>query len=82
MCPLRKNYTKAEIRKQTISKIRSVQTPCEDYLFRGNIKMSVIINGKTKADGDNVFKGVADALQGILFENDRQIVEGYFKHNR
>lgn len=27
-------------------------------------------------DGDNCFKSTADALQGVIYENDRQIVEG------
>lgn len=32
-----------------------------------------------RSDGDNVFKSVADALEGIFYANDRQVDEGSHK---
>lgn len=37
------------------------------------------VSPPSMADGDNLFKGVADGLQGVAFSNDRQIRTGAFE---
>ena len=37
------------------------------------------IQPTTRPDGDNIQKAIFDALQGIVFKNDSQIVSGSFK---
>jgi len=35
-----------------------------------------------RSDGDNVFKSVADALEGVAYDNDRQVDEGSHERMR
>lgn len=78
---MRKDNAKAKVRKPSVSKISCVQGASEDFVFRGFIGLEMHIKGKTRADIDNVAKGVADGLQGIAYENDRDIVEMYIKRD-
>jgi len=43
--------------------------------LEGDLKLSVIAHYKNKVhpDATNLFKGICDAWQGILYKNDRQI---------
>jgi Holliday junction resolvase RusA-like endonuclease len=69
-----------EMYNKAIQTIHSVQSALSDTLFGGYIGIELIVEGKTKADIDNVFKGVADSLQGVLYENDKQVKKGKFEH--
>lgn len=42
-----------------------------------------IVTGYTnkRADGDNIFKGIADSLQGFAYKNDVQVKVGIFYEN-
>lgn len=76
---IRKDNSTDEVYKQAIQTIHDIQGFMHDMLFRGDIKLKIIITGKTKADIDNIFKGVADSLQGLIYENDKQIIKGSFE---
>jgi len=73
-----KNDTKDEVFKQAVEAIRDIQGLMPDFLFRGSIGLKVTVEGKTRADIDNIFKGVSDALQGLIYKNDKQVVKGEF----
>ena len=69
-----------EAYNQAVQTIRDIQSVMSDSLSRDYLGIELIVEGKTTADIDNVFKGVADSLQGVLYENDKQIKKGYFEH--
>jgi len=82
--PIYKDDKKASFEQEynkAIQTIRYIQGSMPDLLFVGSLKLRVIIFGKSEADGDNIFKGVADAMQGVAYKNDKQIRRGFFDFN-
>lgn len=77
--PVCKDHTKTEVLQQAMAAIRNLQNNCQPEFFNSSIKLSIRIKGKTRADKDNIFKGIADGLQGYAFKNDKQIRSGYFE---
>ncbi len=66
-----KNNAKAEIREQAMEKICYLQGGGSNLLFVGDFEIKVKIVAKSKADIDNITKGILDALQGTAYGNDR-----------
>jgi len=50
----------------------------EPTLEKVRLTVDVYYKGKAVGDGDNVYKLVADALQGWAYVNDRQVRKGEF----
>jgi Holliday junction resolvase RusA-like endonuclease len=71
--PLLPNDTKAEILQQTMAALQHLQNDCGYNIPLGDVKLSLKLKGKSQADDDNIFKGVADALQGYAYKNDKQV---------
>jgi len=46
---------------------------------RLSLSVKIYTTGKRRPDGSNVFKSVEDGLEGVAYENDRQIVYGSFE---
>ena len=48
---------------------------CGNPLFEGNLEISLVAfyTNKTHPDTVNLFKGCCDALQEVIYKNDRQI---------
>ena len=65
--------SKAKIRKQAMEAIRDLQGCCPTNFFDSSVKLTVDVHAKTKADYDNIFKGIADSLQGFAYRNDKQV---------
>lgn len=78
--PLREDNATDEVYKQAVQTIRHIQSIMHDLLSRNDIELKLVVKGKTRADIDNIFKGVADSLQGLVYENDKQIKKGSFEH--
>lgn len=57
--------------------LRDIQSACPGEFFTGPLSLSVEIYGNKRADVDNLFKAVADGVQGVGYKNDKQIREGY-----
>lgn len=70
-----------EAHQQAIQTLRDIQGADIGLLFGSCVGIRCVINGKTPADIDNVFKGVADALQSHAYKNDRQVCEGYIRRD-
>lgn len=70
-----------ETYQQAIQALRDIQGACESMLFTGPVAIRVEIDGCKRSDLDNIFKGVADGLQGVCYENDKQVRQGLFTHN-
>lgn len=68
------------IYKQAMAVIRDIQSTMCDLLYHDDVEVEVDIIGKTKADSDNIYKGILDALQGIVYKNDRQVKKGSFEN--
>lgn len=47
-----------------------------DSKHHWSIRVLIYVCGKKYADNSNVRKGVEDALQGFIWENDKQIIAG------
>lgn len=62
-----------------VETLRNIKSLVSGVLFIGPIRLAVEAFGNKRADMDNVFKAVADSLQGVAYENDKQIWEGSFK---
>lgn len=75
---LRKDNSKAEICLDSIQAIPNLSAGSKDFLFAVPIRLRITVTGRTNADGDNIFKGVADSLEGLCFENDKYIKDGSF----
>lgn len=76
--PVRKDDTKAEIRKYAISPLLHIQADCTSKFYTRNVLLEVRLPRLGRADTDNVFKGIADAIQGLAYANDKQIKAGLF----
>ena len=61
-----------------IQTLRDIQGFMRDMCHRGPIGVEMDITGGKRADRDNVFKACADAMQGIVYKNDKQIKRGVF----
>lgn len=75
-----KNYPAPKVYGQEIQRISQLQAPSEGVLFTSNIGVEVDIEGKTRFDIDNILKAILDGLQGVAFENDRQVKECHIKN--
>jgi len=73
------NNPKAKVVRQKLSSVSSLFEVSSGLLFGGNFKIEVEIYGKSRADGDNILKGILDALQGVAYDNDRRCREGSFR---
>ena len=72
---LRKDNSKTKVRKQTVSSLQGVLRSNKPLLHEGPFRIEVEINGKCRADIDNVLKGVLDALNGVAYNDDRQCID-------
>ena len=70
-----KDNAETKIRLPKIQKVQGVRRSSCSTLFEGSFRIAVKINGKTRADIDNILKGVLDALNGIAYKDDRQCVD-------
>jgi len=59
----------------TIFNLKSLM---RDSLLRGRFKLVTLIIGETEADTDNIHKGIRDALEGIIYINDKQVKKGSY----
>jgi len=51
--------------------------------IKGNIRIEIThTRAKGRSDAANIVGGIADALQGIGFEDDRQIVEIHYREEK
>lgn len=75
---VRSNNSKTKILRPAIQKISTIQKISSNMLFTGRFKISVEIFGKSRADGDNILKGVLDSLNKTAYQDDRQCREGRF----
>lgn len=81
---LRKNSTRCsdnsidEVYKSAVQTLCHLQNLLRSPIFRGSIQLKLKVHGKTRADLSNLFKGVEDAIQGLAYENDRQVKQGMF----
>lgn len=55
---------------QTLHDIKGFISPLWD---RGIVESRFVFTGTTEADYDNIIKGVHDALQGVIYKNDKQV---------
>lgn len=60
---------------QTLWDIRDCGCP---LLFGGAVKISLDVVGGTTADMDNLYKAIADSLQGVAYPNDSAVTAGQF----
>lgn len=77
-----KESSKDEAYHLAIQTIRDLEGIVNTPLFGGDIATDIRVYGKTTADIDNVAKGVHDAMQGLVYENDRQIFDTRCRRNR
>lgn len=70
---LHPNYAETKVHKLALAALPVLQSFCGSHLHGGDIAVKVEINNRSRADVDNVLKGILDALQGIVYENDRQV---------
>ena len=64
---------------EAIQTLRSLQGRYPTDFYSSPIRLDIEIQSGTPADGDNIFKALADGLQGYAFENDKQIRQGSFR---
>lgn len=74
---LRENDAINEVYKQAMETIRDLESRCKDFLFTGPVGVEAEFTGKTRADIDNLGKGILDSLERIFYENDRQVKKQY-----
>lgn len=67
------NDPTAKVHKFAMETLPVLQSFCCSHLHGGDIAVKVEIKHRSRADIDNVLKGILDALQGIVYENDRQV---------
>ena len=79
--PIRSYNPTTEIYRSLVQTIQHIQTTNPDMLSRGDVEMSIKVRGKTQSDLDNIYKGIADSLQGFAYENDKQIRKGSFERD-
>lgn len=60
---------------QTLWDLRDSSCP---LLFGGAVKISLDVVGGTDADMDNLYKAIADSLQGLAYPNDSAVTAGEF----
>ncbi len=77
-----KNNSETKIRLPKIQKVQGVRRNSCSTLFEGSFIIEVKINGKTRADIDNILKGVLDSLNGIAYKDDRQCVDARVYRSR
>jgi len=70
---LHPNDAETKVHKLALATLPVLQDFCRSHLHSGDIAAKVEINHRSRADVDNVLKGILDALQGIVYENDRQV---------
>ena len=68
-----------DVYKQAVETIHHIQGVMYGGLFNGLIGVECVVDGKTKADFDNIQKGVVDALEGLIYKNDRQVKWGHYR---
>ena len=71
-----KLVTFQELVTLTVSQLAKTFGKC--FPFTDDIQLDIYITPKNRKHGDrvNMIKGIEDALQGVLFVNDRQIKSG------
>ena len=62
-----------------IQTLRDLQKNNGIKFFDSFIGCHISIFGNSCADGDNILKGIMDGLQGVAFENDKQVRKGSFE---
>ncbi len=72
---VRKNDSASEVRQRAMETLRNIQDLGFPLLFKGDVKLTISVFGRSAADADNLLKGIMDALQGVCYENDRQVRE-------
>lgn len=65
---------------QAVQTLRDLEGIGLSMLFGGDVGIRVFVKGRTEADIDNIFKGVSDALQGVLYADDKQVRKGQFEY--
>lgn len=70
---LRQDDPTAKVHKFAMETLPVLQSFCRSHLHTEDIAAKVEIKHRSRADVDNVLKGILDALQGIVYENDRQV---------
>jgi len=72
---------KVRLQQNALNKTREVQWPVE--FFDKNIRMTIIYHrGKARQDSANIIGGIADALQGSCYHNDKQLVEIHYSEQK
>lgn len=65
---------------QALEILRCLKSFNPDSLYAGPVKICVEADGDSRCDMDNIFKAIADGLQGICYKNDRQVKAFNFVH--
>ena len=66
----------AECQCRCVMSLRSQGLECED-IHKGKFSVKVYLYLKRDRDIDSSFKLLLDALEGVVWENDKQVVEIY-----
>ena len=72
---IREDNGTAKILQSAMEQIRFIQNNCCSGIPEGNIRIEIEVFSESKADADNILKGVLDGLQGFAYRNDRQVRE-------
>jgi Holliday junction resolvase RusA-like endonuclease len=74
-----KDNATSKVPFEAMEAVQRVQSISAGLYGTHSVGLTILISNQTRADADNVFKGIADALQGLAFENDKQIKKGSFE---
>ena len=78
-CAVRKDNSETKTRESAIQKVQKLRGSGQVGLQTGPFRAEVEIHGQTRADIDNILKGILDALNGVAYQDDRQCVEARVK---
>ncbi len=79
--PIHKSDQGADLQQAyetAVQAIRDIKGFMCDYLLPGDFELRTHTIGKTNADSDNIHKGIRDALEGIIYINDKQVKKGSY----
>lgn len=70
---LRKDDAINEVHKQAVETLRYLQGISSDMCCGGDAGVRMVFPDESRADVDNLSKAVLDAIQGIVYVNDKQV---------
>ena len=80
---IRKDHAEDEVYKQAMEALRHIQSFSSDMLHRSDVGIKMQFPRESRADVDNLSKAILDALQRVVYYDDKQVkhIIAYFSED-